>query len=85
MPGTVPPAWRHVRRRPGEEEWRASWTELFFDLVFVLVITQLSAFMVHHLTITGTAQTLFLLLVAWWAWIYTTWGTNWFDPNRVRP
>src|SRR5918994_458913 len=82
MPGTVPPAWRHVRRRPGEEEWRASWTELFFDLVFVLVITQLSAFMVHHLTITGTAQTLFLLLVAWWAWIYTTWGTNWFHPDR---
>ena len=28
-------------------------------------------------------QTLFLLLVVWWAWIYTTWMTNWFDPESV--
>jgi low temperature requirement protein LtrA len=26
-------------------------------------------------------ETLFLLLVVWWAWIYTTWMTNWFDPD----
>jgi low temperature requirement protein LtrA len=24
-----------------------------------------------------------LLLVVWWAWIYTTWMTNWFDPDSV--
>jgi low temperature requirement protein LtrA len=75
-------SWRDLRRSPGEEEWRASWSELFFDLVFVLVITQLSALLVHDLTVSGAAKTLFLLLVAWWAWIYTTWGTNWFDPDR---
>jgi low temperature requirement protein LtrA len=80
MPGTS--QWRDVRRRPGEEEWRASFTELFFDLVFVLVVTQLSALLVHDLTVSGAAETLFLLLVAWWAWIYTTWATNWFDPDR---
>ena len=26
---------------------------------------------------------LFLLLVVWWAWIYTTWMTNWFDPDAI--
>jgi hypothetical protein len=36
-----------------------------------------------HLTVQGAAQTLFLLLVVWWAWIYTTWMTNWFDPDSV--
>ena len=71
----------NVRRRPGDDEWRASFSELFFDLVFVLVITQLSALLFEHLTLVGAAQTLFLLLVAWWAWIYTTWATNWFDPE----
>jgi low temperature requirement protein LtrA len=73
-----------VRRRPSAEddEWRASWTELFFDLVFVLVVTQLSAYLHEHLNPRGAAETLFLLLVAWWAWLYTTWATNWFDPER---
>ena len=45
------------------------------------VVTQLSALLVDDLTISGATETLFLLLVAWWAWIYTTWATNWFDPG----
>src|SRR5687767_5846008 len=75
---------QNLRRRPGDEdeEWRASSAELFFDLVFVLVVTQLSALLVDDLTISGATETLFLLLVAWWAWINTTWATNWFDPDR---
>src|SRR3954463_5023117 len=73
-----------VRREPSDEdeEVRASVVELFFDLVFVLVVTRLSALLIEDLTIAGAAETLFLLLVAWWAWIYTTWATNWFDPDR---
>jgi low temperature requirement protein LtrA len=74
-------AGRDARRSPGGEPWRASFAELFFDLVFVLVITQLSALLVHDLSLAGGAETLFLLLVAWWAWINTTWATNWFDPD----
>ena len=71
-----------VRRtpEPGKDP-RASFSELFFDLVFVLVVTRLSAYLYEHLSVAGAAQTLFLLLVAWWAWIYTTWTTNWFDPD----
>ncbi|MEA2403505.1 MAG: hypothetical protein QOE08_152, partial [Thermoleophilaceae bacterium] len=68
-------------RRPLDEEQRATFTELFFDLVFVLVITQLSTLLVQDVSVSGTLKTLFLLLVAWWAWLYTIWMTNWFDPD----
>ena len=71
-----------LRQRAGEEQ-RASFLELFFDLVFVFAVTQLSQYLLRHLTFGGAARTLFLLLVVWWAWIYTTWMTNWFDPDAV--
>jgi low temperature requirement protein LtrA len=71
-----------LRQRAGEEQ-RATFLELFFDLVFVFAVTQLSHHLLRHLTIEGAAQTFFLLLVVWWAWIYTTWMTNWFDPDSV--
>jgi low temperature requirement protein LtrA len=72
-----------LRRHLAEEDSPAgaSFAELFFDLVFVLAVTQLSSALVDDLTVAGAAQTLFLLLAAWWAWIYTTWMTNWFDPE----
>jgi low temperature requirement protein LtrA len=75
-----------LRRHPVEDDSpaRASFVELFFDLVFVLAVTQLSSVLIENLTVTGAAETLFLLLAAWWAWIYTTWMTNWFDPE-TRP
>jgi low temperature requirement protein LtrA len=72
----------HFRQRSGEEQ-RATWLELFFDLVFVFAVTQLSHLLLHHLTLGGALQTVLLLLVVWWAWIYTTWMTNWFDPDSV--
>jgi low temperature requirement protein LtrA len=75
-----------LRRHPAEDDSpaRASFVELFFDLVFVLAVTQLSSLLIEDLTVAGAAETLFLLLAAWWAWIYTTWMTNWFDPE-TRP
>ena len=44
-----------VRRRPcaEDDEWRARWTELFVDLVFVLVVAQLSAYLHEHLSLRG--------------------------------
>jgi low temperature requirement protein LtrA len=71
---------RHMRKHTGEEQ-RATNLELFFDLVFVFAVTQLSHLLGNHLTVTGAAQTALLLLVIWWAWVYTTWMTNWFDPD----
>src|ERR687894_866501 len=71
-----------LRTRDGEEQ-RATPLELFFDLVYVFAITQLSHLLLDHLTVEGALETLFLLLAVWWAWIYTTWVTNWFDPDRL--
>jgi len=71
-------------RRTHGEEARASFIELFFDLVFVLVVTQLSALLLDDVSLDGAARMTFLLLVAWWAWVYTTWTTNWFDPDTLE-
>jgi low temperature requirement protein LtrA len=56
--------------------------ELFFDLVYVLAVTQLTHHLLEHLSVRGAFQTLLLLMAVWWAWIDTAWFTNWFDPDR---
>src|SRR5918996_3989777 len=71
-----------LRTRDGGEQ-RVTPLELFFDLVYVFAITQLSHLLLDHLTVGGVLETLFLLLAVWWAWVYTTWVTNWFDPDRL--
>jgi len=61
---------------------RVTFMELFFDLVYVLAVTQLAHLLLEHLTALGGLQTLLLLLAVWWAWVDTAWLTNWFDPDR---
>ena len=56
---------------------------MFFDLVFVFAVTQISHSLLAHLTPLGLAQTVLVLLAVWWLWIYTTWTTNWLDPDRT--
>jgi low temperature requirement protein LtrA len=70
-------------RRPPDHEARATSIELFFDLVFVFVVTQLSGRLADDLTLGGAAKTGLLVLAAWWAWVYTTWVTNWFDASTL--
>lgn len=69
-------------RGDGEGDHRVTPMELFFDLVYVFAITQLSHLLLEHLDLHGVAQTTLLLVAVWIAWIYTTWFTNWFDPNQ---
>ena len=76
---------RHLRSTGPGEKQETTPLELIFDLVFVFAVTQLSHLLLDHLTWEGAAQTLFLLLVVWWAWTYTTWWTNWFDPESSIP
>jgi low temperature requirement protein LtrA len=54
--------------------------ELFFDLVYVFAVTQLSHLILGDPTAAGVGRAALLLLIVWWAWIYTTWMVNWFDP-----
>jgi drug/metabolite transporter (DMT)-like permease len=73
---------RMLPRDPAQPHRTASTLELFFDLVFVFAITQLSHRLIAHLDWLGALQTLVLFLAIWWAWIYTTWATNWIDPDH---
>jgi low temperature requirement protein LtrA len=71
---------RHLRPRGNGGSQQTTTVELFFDLVFVFAVTQLSHQILDDLSVAGVARAAFLLLVVWWAWIYTTWMANWFDP-----
>lgn len=69
--------------RDRDEGTEVSPLELFFDLVYVFAITQLSHLLLEDLTWRGALQTGILTVAVWWAWIDTTWITNWFDPDRT--
>jgi len=62
---------------------RVTNAELFFDLVFVFAVTQLSHTLLHHFTPLGAVQVTLLFLAVWWVWVYTTWVTNWLDPDQT--
>jgi low temperature requirement protein LtrA len=70
-----------LRRRGGVETPPVTSMELFFDLVYVFAVTQLSRYLYDHLTARGALETLVLFLAVWWAWNYTAWATNWIDPD----
>jgi low temperature requirement protein LtrA len=69
--------------RAHERAERATNIELFFDLVYVFAVTQLSHDLLGIATIHGALQTLLLFGMVWLAWAYTTWVTNWLDPGRL--
>ena len=81
MPALTPTSpLRHLRARGEAGSQPTTTFELFFDLGYGLAITQLSHMLLDDLSVGGVARVVFLLVVVWWAWIYTTWMANWFDP-----
>jgi len=73
------PARRH-------DEKKVAPLELFYDLVFVFAVTQVSHLLLNDLSWTGALHSLLALLIVWWAWDYTVWVTSEVDlgPIRVR-
>lgn len=65
----------------GEHDHRVGFAELFFDLVFVFAITQISHHLLHHYDLKGAFQSGLILLAVWWVWVYTTWVLNRLDPE----
>ncbi len=59
--------------------------ELFFDLVYVLAVTQLTRHLLANLTLRGVLETLILLLAVWGAWNHIAWITNYFDLGDRAP
>ena len=77
----TPLAARLLRDRSGSQP--VTNIELFFDLVYVFAITQLSHYLLGHATAVGALQAGLLLVMVWLVWIYTTWVTNWLDPRQM--
>lgn len=73
-----------LRMRTGHQHNRVTFVELFFDLVFVFAITQLSHTLMEHFTLAGAVEALTLLWAVWCVWIYTAWATNWLDPENMK-
>jgi low temperature requirement protein LtrA len=73
----------YLIRAPGAPR-RATFLELFFDLVYVFGLAQLSRELIQHLSWSGAFQTLVLLLALYWVWSVTTWITDLYDPQRLE-
>lgn len=65
-----------------EETPRVTTMELFFDLVYVFSIIQLSHFLLAHTSWLGALQAVTLFAAVWWAWNYTAWAANWLNPDH---
>ena len=75
---------RHVPRMTAvmREEERVTPLELFFDLVFVLALTQCTALMAGTPTWAGMAKGILVLGVLWWSWVGYAWLTSVVDPEE---
>jgi low temperature requirement protein LtrA len=58
--------------------------ELFFDLVYVFTVSQLSSNLIGDVSLRGIEETLVLTLAVMYAWFMTVWTSNWLDVER-RP
>ncbi|UCZ86886.1 low temperature requirement protein A [Pseudomonas sp. L5B5] len=72
-----------LRGRGSHDSGKVGMVELFFDLVFVFAVTQLSHALLAHLSLGGGVQVALLMVAVWWVWIFTSWITNWLDPETL--
>ena len=64
------------------EAQAVTFVELFFDLVFVFAVTQVTSLTASDLTAGGIARSLLLFWLIWWAWTQFTWTLNPADTNH---
>jgi low temperature requirement protein LtrA len=67
-----------------ETEQRVTPLELFFDLVFVFALTQVTTLMAHDATWANLGRGMLVLIALWWAWAAYAWLTNTIDPDEGR-
>ena len=72
-----------LRGRGSLDSGKVGMVELFFDLVFVFAVTQLSHSLLAQLSILGAVRVALLMVAVWWVWIFTSWITNWLDPEKL--
>ena len=71
-----------VSRAPGAERVVTP-LELFFDLVYVFALGQLSHHLLEHVDLRTAAETVILALAVVYGWYMTAWAVNWLDPDRL--
>jgi len=71
-----------LRDRSGGPHLKVGTVELFFDLVYVFTIIQLSHYLLEHQTWLGALEAATLFAGVWWAWNYTAWAANWIDTDH---
>lgn len=71
-----------VSRGPGAERIVTP-LELFFDLVYVFAIGQLSHHLLAHVDLRTGAETAIMALAVVYAWSMTAWAANWLEPERL--
>lgn len=71
-----------LRDRSGGPHLKVGMVELFFDLVYVFTIIQLSHYLLEHQTWLGALEAATLFAGVWWAWNYTAWAANWIDTDH---
>ncbi|CAM8650681.1 COG4292 Predicted membrane protein [Comamonadaceae bacterium] len=63
---------------------KATWFELFFDLVFVVAVAQLSGAYAHHYDLAGALVFALAFLAMWWCWLGHTFHATRFDDDSGR-
>jgi low temperature requirement protein LtrA len=74
---------QHWLRKDDQESTKASFPELFFDLVFVFALIQLSQTLAADFSLGIAFDALIFIFALWWVWIHTTWVTNLLNAEIV--
>lgn len=69
------------RSRGNVDSGKVSFIELFFDLIFVFAVTQLSHSFLENFTMEGAVRLVLITMAVWWVWIFTAWVINWLNPE----
>ena len=78
--------WWQPPRKAGEreEERRVTYLELFYDLVYVVIISELAHSLATNVTFAGAAGFAFLFIIVWWAWFNGATYHDYHGNNDIR-
>jgi low temperature requirement protein LtrA len=71
-----------LRSDVDEDVSRVTFFELFFDLVFVYAVTEVTLIVLKEPSWVHLLQASLIAVVVWWVWVFTAWVTNWLHPDR---
>ncbi|HEY9302105.1 MAG TPA: low temperature requirement protein A [Phormidium sp.] len=73
----------HLLSDKEEQERRASWLELFYDLIFVAAIAEVAHYLHDHLTPYGFFSYVLMFIPIWWSWVGATFYATRFDTENI--